>query len=188
MLTPREARIVSALAETMFPTEGTTMPTVEEARVVDYFDDLLAHLPLKEKLLIRCLTALLEVQMLAFNGLRPSLFSRAKPEDRTRNLAGWETSSLFQRRLVFMAIRTLLLWAYVDSQEVERSMGLTSGTEATRRRNEERLAEARKAIFTAQGHEEAQGRKDTQGHEEAPRSLAPPELRFGSDAYEQGSI
>lgn len=146
MLTQREARVVHALAEAMFPVEGTNLPTVEETRVVGYFDDLLAHVPLKELILIRSLLALLEVQMLAFNGLRPTLFSRAGRADRARNLAGWGTSRIFQRRLVFMAIRTLLLWAYVDSQPVERSLGFTGGTEATRRRNEARLEIALKQL------------------------------------------
>lgn len=120
------------------------MPTVEEAEVVQYVDDLLAHLPLKEKFLIRGLLALLEVQTLAFNGLQPKLFTQATEEERTRNLAGWETSRIFQRRLVFMAIRTLLLWAYVDSHEAEVGMGLDPGTRAMARRNA-----ARQAIATA---------------------------------------
>lgn len=133
VLTQREARVVRALAETMFPKEEG-MPTVEEADVLGYFDSLLSNLQLKEKLLIRSLLALLEVQSLAFNGRRPRLFSQATPNERTRNLAGWEKSRIFQRRLTFMAIRTLLLWAYVDSSETERGMGLIGGTQATARR------------------------------------------------------
>ena len=118
------------------------MPSVTEAQVVEYVDDMLARLALKEKVLVRCLIALLEVQMLAFNGLSPKLFSCATAEERTSNLKGWESSRLFQRRLVFMAIRTLLIMAYVDSREAERSMGFLPGTHAIRRRNELRqLAE-----------------------------------------------
>jgi hypothetical protein len=118
----------------MFPAVGDGMPTVEEADVLGYFDNLLLNLPFKEKLLIRSLLALLEVQSLAFNGLRPRLFSKATPEERTRNLASWEKSNIFHRRLTFMAIRTLLLWAYVDSSETETGMGLVGGTRAMARR------------------------------------------------------
>jgi hypothetical protein len=103
-------------------------------------------------MLIRCLLALLEVQALAFNGLRPKLFTHATSKERTKNLAGWETSRLFHRRIVFMAIRTLLLWAYVDSQEAERGMGFEPGTSRTARRNTERLKAARLAISQAQGN------------------------------------
>lgn len=127
------------------------MPSVDETEIVEYFDDLLVHLPVKEKLLIRCLLTLLEVQMLVLNGTSPKFFSEASLDERTRNLAGWEASRIFQRRLVFMAIRTLLLWGYVDSQEAERDMGFVSGTRRTRERNERRLEAARRAIADARG-------------------------------------
>jgi len=74
--------------------------------------------------------------MIAFNGLRPKLFSRASSAERLQNLKGWEKSRIFHRRLVFMAIRTLLLFAYVDSHEVEKGMGMLPGTHVTRRRNQ----------------------------------------------------
>jgi len=127
-----------ALAETIFPHEASGLPSVQEAQVVEYIDDLLAHSSLQERLLIRCLINLLEVQMVAFNGLRPKLFSRASAAERLLNLKGWETSGIFHRRLVFMAIRTLLVFAYVDSYEVEQGMGQTPGTHVTERRNQAR--------------------------------------------------
>jgi hypothetical protein len=128
---------LEALAETFFPAEGTNMPTVQEVEVVEYFDDLLVHLPLKERLLIRGLLVLLEVQSVALSGLRPKLFTQATFAERTKNIAGWEQSGIFQRRLVFMAIRTLLLWAYADSQETEHAMGFVNGTDRTKARQVE---------------------------------------------------
>lgn len=113
---------------------------MQEAQVVEYIDDLLSHSSIQEQVLIRCLIGLLEVQMVAFNGLRPKLFSQASAAERLLNLKGWERSRIFQRRLVFMAIRTLLLFAYVDSHEVEKGMGMLPGTHVTRRRNQARSA------------------------------------------------
>jgi hypothetical protein len=107
------------------------MPSIEEADVVGYFDALLVRLPLKEKFLVRGLLALLEVQSLVFGGLRPRLFTQTPITARIANLAAWEKSNIFERRLTFMAIRTLLLWAYADSQEVERGMGFVPGTHST---------------------------------------------------------
>lgn len=146
VLSQREAVVLLALAETIFPHEGSGLPSVQDAQVVEYVDDLLTQLSVKEQLLIRCLLALLEVQMVAFNGRRPKLFSQASPEERFVNLQSWERSRIFQRRLVFMAIRTLLLWAYVDSHEVEQGMGLVRGTQATLRRNQARSLFQRSAI------------------------------------------
>ena len=127
------------------------MPTVQEAQVVEYFDDLLAHLELKERMLIRALVLLLELQTLVFNGARPRLFTVASPAERTKNLLGWETSNIFQRRLVFMAIRTILLWAYVDSQEAERDMGFVPGTRRTAERKAAGERAAGRAISMARG-------------------------------------
>lgn len=157
VLTRREARVVQAVAETIFPSEGNEMPTVQEAQVVEYFDDLLVHLEIKERMLIRGLIALLEIQTLVFNGTRPRLFTRASPEERTKNLLGWETSRIFQRRLVFMAIRTILLWAYVDSQEAERDMGFVPGTDRTQERKVARERAAQRAISQARGIEPGDG-------------------------------
>lgn len=139
----------------MFPSEGTGMPTITESEVVEYLDDLLCHLELKERLLIRALLALLEVQSLVFTRAlftrtRPRLFSQETPAEREANLRGWESSRLFHRRVVFMAIRTLLLWAYVDSQEAERDMGFVPGTRAMRRRSQARLAAERALAQMAQ--------------------------------------
>lgn len=173
VLTLREARVLRALAETIFPSDGTDMPSVDDAEVVEYFDDLLAHLPFKEKALIRCLIVLLEVQPLAFNGLRPKLFTRATVAERTRNLSGWETSAIFQRRLVFMAIRTLMLWAYADSQEVERGMGFQSGTRRTAERNEARLKAARRAISQAGNGGSSSGHTSSHSAAEPPASTDP---------------
>lgn len=134
------------------------MPSVTEAQVVDYVDELLARLPLKEQILVRALIALLEVQMIAFNGIRPKLFSNASESERLVNLKGWEKSKIFQRRLVFMAIRTLLLWAYVDSHEAERDMGFLPGTHATRRRNQARslVQDTFSRLGSIAAHESAQ--------------------------------
>lgn len=129
------------------------MPTVQEAQVVEYFDDLLAHLELKERMLIRALVLLLELQTLVFNGTKPRLFTAASSAERTKNLLGWETSNIFQRRLVFMAIRTILLWAYVDSQEAERDMGFVPGTKRTAERKAAGERAARRSISMAQGVE-----------------------------------
>ncbi|MCH2108075.1 MAG: hypothetical protein MK135_02010 [Polyangiaceae bacterium] len=135
---------MGAVGETLFPADGGSMPTVQDAKVIDYMDDLLLNLQFQERILIRALLTLVEVQSLAFNGWKPKLFSRATMDERTRNLKGWETSRLFHRRVVFMSIRTLLLWAYVDSREAERGIGLDPES-----RQEARQAAARRAILRA---------------------------------------
>lgn len=128
MLTQREARIVRAVAETVFPPGDDRFVTPDEARVVEYLDELLANVEPRERALMRGMFVLFETQTLLTNPLRPSLFTRASPQVRTRSLQGWERSNIYFRRLAFQAIRSLMLWAYVDNPTVERSMGIERGT------------------------------------------------------------
>jgi Gluconate 2-dehydrogenase subunit 3 len=125
-LTQREAETLHAVADTLFPAQGNGMPSVKDARVVEYIDDLLTHLPIKEVLLIRGLLNLLELQSLVFSTKHACLFSRSSLKERAANLTSWETSRFTQRRMVFTAIRTLLLWAYADSAPMERTIGIPS--------------------------------------------------------------
>lgn len=128
MLTRREARVVKALAETMFPEDQGPRVTVDQARVVEYIDELLAEVEPRERAMMRAMFALFEVQSLVTSPLRPSLFSRAPADVRHRTLKSWEQSDIYFRRLAFQALRSLMMWAYVDNPDVERAMGIERGT------------------------------------------------------------
>ncbi|MFK7929874.1 MAG: hypothetical protein AB8H79_16900 [Myxococcota bacterium] len=125
--------MVLAIAETMFPEGDARRVSVEDAKIVEYLDDLFAEIEPRERIMMRSLFALVEVQSLVFSFKRPSLFSRASPEVRSKNLAGWDKSRLYYRRLVFQAIRSLMLWAYVDNPDVEQSIGVERGTSVLER-------------------------------------------------------
>jgi len=128
VLTQREARIITAVAETMFPPDQGLHVTPEQARVVEYLDELLAEVEPQERVLMRCMIALFEVQSLVTNPRRPSLFSRANAAIREKTLRGWEASNLYPRRVAFQALRSLMMWAYVDNPVVEQAMGVERGT------------------------------------------------------------
>lgn len=136
VLTKREARILTAIAETMFPPGEQGFVSPEEAGVVAYLDELLATVEPRERALMRSLFVLFEVQCLVTNPRRPSLFSRATAKARTRSLRGWDKSNLYPRRVAFQALRSLMLWAYVDNPVVERAMGVERGTEIMRQLRE----------------------------------------------------
>jgi len=131
VLTRHEVKVVRALAETVFPDGAQRHVSVDQARVVEYLDELLAEVEPQERALMRAMLALFEVQTLVTRPAgfhRPTLFTRATPEARTESLEGWDTSNLYPRRVAFQALRSLLLWAYVDNPEVERAMGVERGT------------------------------------------------------------
>jgi hypothetical protein len=129
VLSQREANIVRALAETMFPPGDARAVSPDEARVVEYLDELLANVEPRERTLMRCLLALFEVQTLVTNPRRPGLFSRLDADARARSLRGWDKSNLYHRRVAFQALRSLMLWAYVDNPTVERALGVERGTQ-----------------------------------------------------------
>ena len=135
VLTAREARAVFAVAETMFPPNDTLKTTVHDAEVLRYVDDLLASLPFKERCLIRCLFALFEVQMVVTHPRGATRFSKASLEARTRSLSQWEKSSLHMQRVAFQALRSLILWAYVDHPVVAKEFGVEPGSAVIARRN-----------------------------------------------------
>ncbi|TVQ91117.1 MAG: hypothetical protein EA397_11525 [Deltaproteobacteria bacterium] len=139
VLTQREARIIRAIAETMFPPGETGFVSPEEARVVEYLDELLATVEPRERTLMRGLLLLFEVQSIVTFPSRPALFSRASDKARSRSLKGWDKSNLYPRRVAFQALRSLMIWAYVDNPVVEQAMGIERGTEIMQRLREQGL-------------------------------------------------
>ncbi len=124
-----------AVAETMFPSDGPLKTTVTDAGVVEYVDSLLASLQLKERVLVRCLFTLFEVQLLVTQPLAPKRFSKANLDERTGSLAQWEKSPLHMQRVAFQALRSLILWAYVDHPTVAQEIGIIPGTEYIAKQN-----------------------------------------------------
>lgn len=126
-LTAAEARILEALADTVFPADAGLPVSGGQAHVVAYFEDLLAHLPLREQILLRGLLWGFEAQALVTRPRALSRFTRLSPEDREKSLKAWDQSPLYAGRLLFQALRGILLWAYVDNAEVGEAMGVRRG-------------------------------------------------------------
>ena len=137
VLSEREIRIIEAVSETLFPSQQADV-TIDDVGVVEYFDDLFATVPLRERVLLRCLLALFDLQHIVIYPRRPRRFVRATVEERTQSLQSWEQSDIYFRRMAFQAIRSLVLWAYVDSPIVAEAMGVEAGTDIIERRRKAR--------------------------------------------------
>lgn len=138
VLTAREAKVVEAIGLTLFPSGGAIPLDAKEAGIVDYVDDLLFHIPMQERLLIRAMFALFELGPVLIPHPRPGPFTRLKPEHRATHLLGWENSRFFARRTAYSALRSVMMMAYGGNAEVERAMGVINGAEATRAWRERR--------------------------------------------------
>jgi hypothetical protein len=140
VLSAREARVVAALAETMFPEEGVLLGA-RGAGIVEAVDAFMAAVPRTERVMMRAMFALFEVGIGVFGPGRRSLrFSRARNADRTAYVAAWEASDLYAKRLAFQALRSTFLIAYFQSDAVHQAIGVDGGEEVVRRWNERRRA------------------------------------------------
>lgn len=126
-LAPREAALVAAAADAVFPPGGAIEPSASEAGVEGYVDAYLDALPGRNRILIRLLFVLFEHATLLFPapgwaGWRR--FSALDAEQRAALLESWGRSRLRLRRIAFASLRTILTMGYLGSPAVLRAMGL----------------------------------------------------------------
>jgi hypothetical protein len=108
---------LAALAETLVaPGERavTQLPSVDEARVVDFLDRLLPELPdeIQHKLPLLLWGLEHGARLLSFTG-RP--FTRLDGAERTAFLTGFAESRFELRRLAFRAVKNLVMLAYYQA-------------------------------------------------------------------------
>ena len=123
----REAALVDAVGEAMFPAGGAVPYSSREAGVCDHTDRYLRALDPAKRLQIRLLFALVEHATLFFpgpgiGGLRR--FSSQGREAREAILRSWSSSGLALRRLLFQALRAVMTMAYLGTPGVLRSLQL----------------------------------------------------------------
>jgi hypothetical protein len=126
-LSRRDAALVAAAAEALFPRGGAVPPSGLDAGVPAWCGRWLGALPAGTRLLVRCLFALVEHATLLFpapgwDGFRR--FSALDPERRGQVLEGWRTSRWFLRRLVFTSLRAIVTQGYFADAAVLRALGL----------------------------------------------------------------
>ncbi len=116
-----EAKIVAAAADAMFPPGGAIAISGTDAGVVPYFDEMLAELGSKQRLLIRLLLVFVELVPVFF--LQRARFSRQPLATRISTLAALADSPLFFLRTTFQSLRTLVGIGYLASEEVAAATG-----------------------------------------------------------------
>ena len=125
-LAPREAALLEAAADALFPSGGA-LPAGREAAVSAWCARWLAALPPGTRFLVRCLVALFEHATLLFPAPRWDGFRRFSSLDVARRgevLEAWRTSRWFLRRLVFTSLRAIVTQAYFADAAVLRALRL----------------------------------------------------------------
>jgi hypothetical protein len=128
VLSRAEIATVEAAAEALLPPGGPIPISGREAGVAGYVDRLVAASPPRQRWLMRALFVLVEHATLAFpapggiRGLRR--FSKLRPDQQRAAIEGWQSSRLFPRRLVFVALRSLCTIGYLADPAVLRALRL----------------------------------------------------------------
>jgi hypothetical protein len=126
-LTRADAAFVAGASDAMFPPGGEIPESGVEAGVPEYLDTYLVAVPPRQRLLMHALFFLMEHATVFFPAPRPRgwrRFSALSAEQQRAVLEGWRTSSLPPRRLVFLALRSLLTMGYFASPSVMRQLDL----------------------------------------------------------------
>lgn len=122
-LSRAEAAIINAVGEAMFPAGGAVPQSAQDADVLGYVNRYITWHSPTTRFLMHALFYLIEHATLLF---LPSWkrMSQLDAATRERYLAGWESSKLYPRRMVFQSLRALMCLAYLGSPAVERAIGL----------------------------------------------------------------
>jgi hypothetical protein len=127
VLAPREAALVAASADALYPAGGPVPPSGSEAGIPEYVDRYLGAVPARVRLLMRLLFMLVEQSTILFpapgrGGRRR--FSSLGPQQQVAVLEGWQRSRFFPRRLVFTSLRAVLTMGYFAAPAVLRELRL----------------------------------------------------------------
>ena len=119
----REYTIVAALANTVFPPGNAIGLSGTDARVPEYIDRWLDGQGAAKAGEFRMMMMLFEHGTAAF-GLRVRRFTDLDAEARERYLRRWETTRLYSRRMLAMALKSALGIAYFAYPGVQERIGV----------------------------------------------------------------
>ena len=140
-LSEPEQRIVLAIGQTMFPRDGALPMDADDVGVVAWIEDYLDRMPPFSRAQIRALLNTFEYGYAAWSGRPRDTFSAARPADRAAYLESWERAATYTQRMLYEAIRAMMVFAYVESDAVDAAIRPARPeprvTEATARAAEE---------------------------------------------------
>lgn len=122
-----EAAFVAAVGDVLFPARGPMALAGREARLPQSVDRHLAALPTDKRLQIRLLFAALEHGTLFFPGREPGgrrRFSSLSPASRVDLLERWAQHRFSVLRLLFTALRSVFVLAYLGHPANLQGLGL----------------------------------------------------------------
>lgn len=124
VLFEKERAIVAACAEVLLPAGGAIPLSGLDAGVVDYFDDVMARIPVTTRFLLRALLQFVEHSPTVYGPFKKPV-TKLGLDERRKVIQGLANSRLYLLRTAFLGLRTVLTIAYFGNEEVNRSVGAT---------------------------------------------------------------
>ena len=121
-LTTAERKIISACAEVLLPAGGAIRKSGLEAGVVGRFEQIVGDVPVKTRLLLRALLALVEVSA-PLAGVLGGRLSKLSLEKKRTVLQGLMNHRVYLLRTAFLGLRTMLTLCYFSDAQVNEQLG-----------------------------------------------------------------
>lgn len=127
-LSSAEIRLIEAVADTFFPSDGPIPRSGSRAGIVGWFERHFAMSPPSQLRLMRLLLRFTQLSPLLF-GPRHARFTRLRPHERFAFLATMADSRIYFRRVALLSLRTLMTMAYLSDPEVMATIGIALDTD-----------------------------------------------------------
>ena len=131
VLTQSEARLISAIGQTLFPRDGEMSSDSVDAGVVAYIDRYLSELSLWDQIRLRGMFQLFELGITVMDLNPTKRFTTSFADERVEYLRWWEQSEIYAQRMIFAGLRSVFLLAYFGSSDVSAEFGMDLDSEPT---------------------------------------------------------
>lgn len=127
-LTQREAAVFGAIARALFPRDRALDVDWDDADVIGRLDDYARRLPSGQRANLTALVAGTEAAWLAYNKRPGARLSDAHPDAVLAFVDHWSRHPRYTMRQAWLAVKSLLAFAYVESPVVLREIGALEET------------------------------------------------------------
>ena len=128
VLSSREAAVFGALARALFPRDRSIDLDEDDTGVVAYLDDYAGRLPASQRQNLKALVVGCEAAWLAWNRNPGQRIADAPSADVLQFIDAWSRNPNYPIRQAWLAVKSLLAFAYVENPLVMDAIGIPRGT------------------------------------------------------------
>lgn len=123
VLTPREARVLRALGQALFPRDRHIDVDAVDVDVTGYIDDWLSRCSTLERAQFHALVQTVDRGFSVWARDPSARIEAARADTRRAYVESWERSATYLQRMLWEGLRSMFLFAYVDASPVREAFG-----------------------------------------------------------------